>query len=183
MVSLAKARLGAIRGRLNKFESASSRMLDRVLGGAMAVAVVLLVVWPFVFTTSVVARAYFHISTPYLEEYTGYWTLIITCLALAYTLRKEGHIRVTAVVEYLSQRVRDRLEIFVAFVALIAAGSFTAYSINLLIFAIERGVRCIYGTYTLLWPVYLWVPIGYGLLSLALFLYFCRAILVVLGKD
>ena len=183
MVSLARARFGAIRGRLNKFESASSRMLDRVLGIAMTVAVVLLVVWPFVFVGSVVARAFFSISTPYLEEYTGYWTLIITCLALAYTLRKEGHIRVTAAVEYLSQRVRDRLEIFVAFVALITSSLFTVYSISLLIFAIERDIQCIYGTFTLLWPVYLLLPIGYGLLSLVLFLYCCRAILVVLGKD
>ena len=184
MVSLARARWGAAtRGRLNKFESTSSRMLDRVLGVAMGVAAVLLVVWPFVFTWSIAARAFFNTSNSYLEEYTGYWTLIITCLALAYTFRKDGHIRVTAVVQKLSQRVRDRLEIFVAFVALITSCVFTAYSINLVIFAIDRGVHCIYGTFTLLWPIYLFLPIGYGFLSLALFFYFCRAILVVLGKD
>ncbi len=186
MVSLARARLGATQGKLKVVESALSSlsgMLDRVLGIAMAVAAVLVVVWPFAFTASIGLRTFFHVSTSYLEEYTGYWTLVITCLALAYTFRREGHIRVSVVVEYLSQKARDILEIFVAFVALIAAGAFTAYSTDLLIFAIERDIRCIYGSSTLLWPVYLWLSVGYGLLSLALFLYFCRAILVVLGKD
>ena len=183
MVSLARTRLGAIIGRLNKLESTSSRILDRILGVGVAVAVVLIVVCPFVFTGSIVARAFFHSSASYLEEYTGYWTLIITCLALAYTLRKDGHIRVDTAVEHLPKRVRDRFEISVAFVALITSCLFTAYSIQLVIFAIERGIHCIYGSVTLLWPVYLWRAVGYGLLSLALFLYFCRAILVVLGKD
>ena len=183
MVSLARTRSGAIVGRLNKFQSTAENILDRVTGVGVAVAAVLVVAWPFVFTCSIAAREFFHTSTGFVEEYTGYWTLFITCLALAYTLRKGGHIKVTVVVEHLSQKVGGKLEVFVALVALATSCYFTVYSAKMVIFAYIRNIHCIYGTYTLLWPIYLWVPIGFGLLSLALLLYFSRSILRVSGKD
>jgi len=125
----------------------------------------------------------FHMSPRYLEEYTGYWTLIITCLALTYTFRRGGHIRTDVLVSRFPQRVRAIIEIFVAVLALAVSCIFTAESIKLLLFAINEGIHGFLGTEALLWPVYLWVPIGYGFLSIALFLYFCHAILAVVGKD
>lgn len=175
--------MGVIKARLNKLEATIGSILDKIVGGCMALAAVLLVPWVFVFTGTIAGRAFFHMTPRYLEEYTGYWTLIITCLALAYTLRKGGHIRVNVVVERLPPRVRDIMEIFVAVIALATSCIFTAESTKLLLFAITENIHGLLGTEALLWPTYLWIPIGYGLLSLALFLYFCHAILVVVGRD
>jgi len=170
-----------IRG-LNKLESAAEGMLGRIIRVGTSIAAGLLIVWIFAFTGTVVARQFFHADTAYLEEYTGYWTLIITCLALAYTFIQGAHIRVDIVVKSLSQKGRSVIEVFVAFIALITSCIFFAHGVRLLLFSISENVHCTYST-TLLWPVYLWIPIGYGLLSLALFLYFCRTILVVLERN
>lgn len=169
--------------KLKEIEATLERILDKILGGCMVLGGALLVTWVFVFTGTVTARGVFHMSPMYLEEYTGYWTLIITCLALAYAFRKGVHIRTDVVVNRLPQRARAIMEIFVAVIALAVSCVFTAESIKLLMFAIAEGVHGFLGTEALLWPIYLWVPIGYGLLSLALFLYFFHAILAVVGKD
>lgn len=171
--------MGAIKAKLNKVEA----VFDRILGGCMALGAALLVPWVFVFTGTVVARGVFNMSPRYLEEYTGYWTLIITCLALAYTFRRGGHIRTDIIMYRFSQRVRNIMEVFVALIALITSIVFTVHGIKLLLFAITEGVHSLLGTESLLWPVYLWVPVGYGFLSIALFFYFCHAILAVVGKD
>ena len=175
--------MGTIEAKLKEIEAAVEGILDKILGGCMALGAVLLVPWLFVFTGTIVARGVFHMSPMYLEEYTGYWTLIITCLALAYAFRRGVHIRTDVVVNRLPPRTRAIIEIFVAVLALATSCVFTIESGKLLMFAIAEGIHGFLGTQALLWPVYLWVPIGYGLLSLALLLYFFHTILAVVGRD
>ena len=175
--------MGAMKARLKEIESTVESILDKILGGCMALGALLLVPWVFIFTGTVIARGVFHMSPRYLEEYTGYWTLIITCLALAYALRKGVHIRTDIVVNRFPPQVRAIIEIFVAVIALAVSCVFTAESTKLLMFAIAEGIHGFLGTEALLWPIYLWVPIGYGLLSVVLLLYFFHTILAVVGKD
>ena len=172
-----------MKAKLNELVVTVGSIFDKILGGCMALGAALLVTWVFVFTGTVTARGVFHMSPRYLEEYTGYWTLISTCLALAYAFRKGVHIRTDVVMNRFPPRARAIIEIFVAVLALITSCVFTIESAKLLLFAINEGVHGFLGTEALLWPVYLWVPIGYGFLSIALFLYFCHAILAVVGKD
>jgi len=174
--------LSSIIGKLNKLQVTAEGMLEKITAVSAYVGAGLLTVWIFVITGSIIARSLFHASQFFLEEYTGYWTLIITCLALAYTFRREGHIRVDFVVQKLSQRVRRVIEVFVTFIALIVSSIIFAHGMRLLLFAIRENIHSTYGA-TPLWPVYLFIPIGYGLLALAVLLYFFRNILVLLRKD
>jgi len=175
--------LSAIKATLNKLEFTSSKVLDGILKVLGYGGGVVLILWIFVFVGTVAARAFFHATPVYLEEYTEYFVVFIAATGLAYALRKGAHIRVSIAVERLPQRVRDIIEIFVALIALIVSCVLTAHGIKLVLFAISENVRYLGATQALLWPVYLCLPIGYGLLSLALFLYFCHAILAVVGKD
>ncbi len=174
--------MSSIIGILNKLQVTAEGTLEKITAVSACVGAGILTVWIFVFTGCIIARSLFHASQFFLEEYTGYWTLIITCLALAYTFRREGHIRVDFVIQKLSQRVRLVIEVFVTFIAFIVSSIIFAYGMRLLLFAIKQNVHSTYGA-TPLWPVYLWIPVGYGLLSLALLIYFFRNILALLkGK-
>lgn len=172
-----------MKAKLNELVVTVERIFDKILGGCMALGAVLLVTWVFVFTGTIAGRAFFNMSPRYLEEYTGYWTLIITCLALAYAFRKGVHIRTDVMVNRFSPRARAIIEVFVAVLALATLCVFTIESAKLLLFAISEGVHGFLGTEALLWPVYLLMPVGYGFLSLALLFYFFHAILAVVGKD
>lgn len=173
------SRLVTIKRALSKGE----QVLDRVSGVFMSMGGVVLVVWVFIFTGTIIARAFFHATPAYLEEYTEYWTVFITCVALAYTLRTGGHIRVSIVVAHLPQRARDAMEVFVALIALITSCVLTAQGSQLLLFAIRENICNVSGTQSLLWPSMLWIPVGFGFLSLALLIYLCHAILAVARRT
>lgn len=85
------------------------------LGSAVTGAVCLACIGALILA-QIVAR-WFGIIVPAAEEFSGYLMAAATFLALAWTLRTSGHIRVTILIRHFSPRLRVFQEIVVLVIA------------------------------------------------------------------
>src|SRR6476469_8957055 len=65
------------------------------------------------------------------DSYAGYCMAASGFLALAHTLKRGEHIRVSLVLEHAGVKARRGLELFALFAATLLAGSFAYYSVRL----------------------------------------------------
>jgi TRAP-type C4-dicarboxylate transport system permease small subunit len=73
----------------------------------------------------------FNWYVPGTDAYAGYCMAASGFLALAHTLKRGEHIRVSLILEHAGVRARRGLELFALVVATILAGSFAFYSVRL----------------------------------------------------
>ncbi|MBA7530119.1 hypothetical protein ES705_22322 [subsurface metagenome] len=148
------------------------RIFDKVTGiisiGLISPAAVALVAWVPVLTVCVIARAFFDVSWMFLEEFTAYLIVLFTFFALSYTLRTEGHIRIDAVTRMLPKGVRNILGLVTTLLSLVIVCYLMQKGIEWFWFGVEAGVHSLFPSNLLLWPVYLFIPIGLATLGLAL---------------
>jgi len=78
-----------------------------------------------------IATRLFSWFVPGTDAYAGYCMAAAGFLALAHTLKRGEHIRVTLILERLHAGARHRLELFALAVATLLAGVFAAYSVRL----------------------------------------------------
>ena len=78
-----------------------------------------------------IASRLFQWFVPGTDAYAGYCMAAAGFLALAHTLKRGEHIRVTLVLERLRGASRHRLELFALVVATLLAAVFAAYSVRL----------------------------------------------------
>ena len=104
--------------------------LDRLYMTAAWLAAALMV-GTLVMVLASVATRLFNWFVPGTDAYAGYCMAGAGFLALAHTLKRGEHIRVTLVVERLHGPARHRLELFALGVATLLAAVFAAYSVRL----------------------------------------------------
>ncbi len=117
--------------------------------------------------TQIVGR-WFGVVIPSTEDFSGYLLAAASFLALAYTLRSGGHIRVTLVIGRLSGPLRNLIEGLVLLLALLLSGYATWYC-GLLTFESWQFEELSQGYI----PVPLWLPqlpmaVGLLILTIAL---------------
>jgi TRAP-type mannitol/chloroaromatic compound transport system permease small subunit len=144
--------------------------LGAYLASFLVVLLVLLVL------CEIVLRSFFDASTMIADEYSGYFYLAIIFLALGFTLKEEGHIRITIITTRLTNTKVKIIDIIASFLALIV-----------LLFAIYRTALFAYDAYELdmlseavsQTPLYLTqivMPIGLILFLLSVIAYLLRRI-------
>ena len=106
------------------------RFLDALYDAAAYVAAFFLVGTLVMVTLGIVARLgnWFIAGT---DSYAGYCMAACGFLALAHTLKRNEHIRVTLVLEHVSPRVRRGLELWALAAATVLAVAFAWYSVRL----------------------------------------------------
>ena len=106
------------------------RALDRLYDGAAWLAALFMIGTLAMVVTGIVARLanWFVAGT---DAYAGYCKAGAGFLALAHTLKRGEHIRVTLILESLSPASRHRLELFALAVATVLAAAFAYYSVRL----------------------------------------------------
>ncbi len=149
--------------------------LDRIVGVISSVgtyaAAVMVFLMMFMIVYYIVARK-LGMTIYIVEEYSGYALVFIVYIALAYTLRRRGHITVDTIVERLKPHVRRIVDVLTTTAALAALTVLTAESIRVVIFSMKVGLRSDFVSQTILWPVKLLIPIGFVMLALELALRF-----------
>ena len=95
-----------------------------------------------------------------LAEYSGYSMAASSFLALAYTFREKGHIRITLFLEKSKENFRRILELWCLFVATFFSGFLSYYFIKMLIISIKFGERSEGADEILIWIPQLSVAIG-----------------------
>ena len=106
------------------------RALDRLYNAAGILAALFLVGTLLMVLTGIAGRL-LHFHVPGTDSYAGYCMAAAGFLALAYTLQKGEHIRVTLLVENLGPRTGRALELWSLGVATVLAGAFAYYSVRL----------------------------------------------------
>ncbi len=106
------------------------RLLDGIYDGAAWLAALFMVGLLLMVLLSIVSRlAHFHV--PGTDAYAGYLMAGAGFLAMAHTLKRGEHIRVTLLLSSLKGRARRGMEIWALFAATALAGLFAFYSVRL----------------------------------------------------
>ncbi len=106
------------------------RLLDSLYGAAGYLAAFFLVGTLTMVLTAVAGR-FFSFHVPGTDAYAGYCMAACGFLALAHTLKRGEHIRVSLLLEHASPRVRTALERWSLAVATLLAALFAFYSARL----------------------------------------------------
>lgn len=115
----AAARPGALR-----------RCLDALYDGCAGLAALFMIALLVMVLLSILGRQ-LHFNVPGVDAYAGYMMAATGFLALAHTLRRGEHIRVTLLIGRLTGASRRAFEIWSLFAATLLAALFAAYSIRL----------------------------------------------------
>jgi TRAP-type C4-dicarboxylate transport system permease small subunit len=106
------------------------RALDALYDGAAALAALFMVLLLLAVLASVLGRQ-FHFNIPGTDAYAGYMMAGAGFLALAHTLKRGEHIRVTLLLQSLSPRARHALELWALAAASLLAALVAFYSVRL----------------------------------------------------
>jgi len=106
------------------------RALDALYDGAAALAALFMVLLLVAVLASVLGRQ-FHVNIPGTDAYAGYMMAGAGFLALAHTLKRGEHIRVTLLLQSLSPRARHALEVWALAAASVLAALVAFYSVRL----------------------------------------------------
>ena len=106
------------------------RALDALYDGAAALAALFMVLLLVAVLASVLGRQ-LHFNVPGTDAYAGYMMAGAGFLALAHTLKRGEHIRVTLLLQSLSPRARHALEVWALAAASVLAALVAFYSVRL----------------------------------------------------
>ena len=106
------------------------RLLDALYDGAAALAALFMVLLLAMVLISIFGRQ-LHFNLAGVDAYAGYMMAAAGFLALAHTLKRGEHIRVTLVVNALRGRLRGALEVWSLAAATLLAGLAAWYSVRL----------------------------------------------------
>jgi TRAP-type C4-dicarboxylate transport system permease small subunit len=106
------------------------RLLDRLFDAAAYVAAFFMVGTLVMVLVAIVGRM-LNVFVPGTDAYAGYCMAASGFLALAHTLKRGEHIRVTLVLEHVPARARRALELWSLAAATVLALAFAWYSIRL----------------------------------------------------
>jgi len=163
------------------------RVLDRIThftSGAPAFAIgILLVVWVILILIYVIARLGFEAKWLFVPEFTEYWMVYVVLFSIAYTLRSRGHINIDIVVRHFSKRVNTILEAITLFLSLLLTCFLVERGIDWFLYALECNVYSMGPMHTLMWPVFLVVPIGMTMLALELVLHLYRTVVQLVRGE
>ncbi len=106
------------------------RLLDGIYSGAAALAALCMVLLLLAVLLSIASRQ-LHFQTPGIDAYAGYLMAGAGFLALAHTLKRGEHIRVTLVLNLLRGRWKKGAELWALSAATLLALLFAVYSCKL----------------------------------------------------
>jgi TRAP-type C4-dicarboxylate transport system permease small subunit len=106
------------------------RLLDRLYDGAAWLAALCMVGLLAMVLTGILGRE-LHFHVPGTDAYAGYLMAAAGFLALAHTLKRGDHIRVTLLLQYLGVRGKKALEVWALAAAVALSGLFAVFAVRL----------------------------------------------------
>jgi TRAP-type C4-dicarboxylate transport system permease small subunit len=107
-------------------------ILDKIFTGAGVIAGACIVLITVMILVQIVGR-WFGVIIPSTEDFSGYLLAATSFLALAYTFRHGGHIRVTLLIHLLSSSLQRKLMYLALFIFVVIVG-FGAYHLCYLVY-------------------------------------------------
>ncbi len=153
------------------------KFCDRLSGLGGILSAVLMMVALAMITIEMIIRTLYSKTLYITGEYTGYITAAIAFLALAYTLKEKGHIRVNFLHGIMTDRQRVLLEMYSFAVGFIVAVVLTVTAFNFFWDALISGTRAMQISNTYLAIPRFLLPMGLSVLALQFAAEFCRAVI------
>ena len=157
---------------MDKIEKVAHIISSRVA----LVCAVISIGWVCAFTAYIISR-FFEAGWLIIEEFTGYWLVLIAYMPLAYALLTDTHIRIEIVTSRLPEKQRRILEVCTDVIGLIFASYLLGRSVEWLVHGIEYGTRASASSNIILWPIYLFIPAGLALFVLAFMVKISRSVM------
>ena len=157
---------------MDKIEKVAHIISSRVT----LVCAVISVGWVCVFAAYIISR-FFEAGWLLVEEFTGYWLVLIAYMPLAYALLTDTHIRIEIVTSRLPEKVRGILEVCTDVIGLVFASYLLGRSVEWLVHGIEYGTVASASSYIILWPIYLVIPVGLALFVLVFMVKIARSVM------
>lgn len=130
--------------------------------------------------SSITGRIFPALAIEGIDAYAGYCTAAAAFLALAPTLRRGEHIRVTLLLNRLPPRAHRLLDIFCHLIGVVLSSSLAWYSIQFTLQSRELGVVSDSLDFTPLWIPQIGMALGTSLFALA---YLLDLILLLTGQE
>ncbi len=145
---------------MRKISDVAAR-LSKVGAGVGAAALVAMIV---LITLQVLSRRVLASPIVVADELSGYLLVITTFSALGYALLRGDHIRVTLLIDRVSDRLRGYLRVIWCLVGLPFLALIIWRSSTLALGSFESGLFSVAATNIILWPVQAFVPFGFAVL-------------------
>ena len=143
-------------------------IIDRLsLWGAFVSAFLMLMIVVLI-AVEILLRSVFNASTLISDEYSAYFFVGVVLLGLAFTLREEGHIRITLLTSVLGPRGQAFLDILATIMA-VAVTTFALYYAGAMVYdSWSLGMRADSISETPIYLSQLVIPVGLFLFDLQL---------------
>ncbi len=144
------------------------RMIDRLsLGGAFLSAILMLLIVVLI-AVEILLRSVFNTSTLISDEYNAYFFVGVVLLGLAFTLREEGHIRITLLTSVLGKRGQAVLDVLATVMA-VAVTTFALYYASAMVYdSWQLGMLADSISETPIYLSQMAIPVGLALFDLQL---------------
>jgi len=142
-------------------------VLNALYDSAAVLAALSMVLLLVTVLSSILGRE-LHFLIPGSDAYAGYLMAAAGFLALAHTLRRGEHIRVTLILGAVQPRARHRLELFARGLAVVLGGLFAWFSIRLVLQSLEFNEISTSSDATPLWIPQLSMAFGSCIFLIAL---------------
>jgi len=143
------------------------RLLDFLYDAAAWLAALAMIGVLAMVLLSIVSRQ-LHFHVPGTDAYAGYAMAAAGFLALAHTLKRKEHIRVTLLLQHLRGRAHRALEIWALSAGVLLSGLFAFYSVRLVVVSRQLNDISTSNDATPLWIPQLAMAVGTVILFIAL---------------
>lgn len=168
-----------LKGHMSKLSS----LIDKIssLGGACSSLCIILIV--VMILVEIAVRTFSGQSTFITEEYSGYLLCWFAFMGMAYTLKTDGHIRVTMLLSRLGPRKKASMEIFSGIVGLGVFVYLTTYLGILFYDSVNTGVRSMHVSQTPLFIPQIIPVLGSALMAVQFVSFVASRLKQVNGND
>lgn len=150
--------------------------------GAFTGALIVLLTTVMIFAY-VINRAFIGQVWLFVEEWTALALIPMAYLGMAYTLRRNKHIRVDILVERFSPKVQRILEIFISVIALLVLGFMLERGINWFLYTLQDNIRSSGPMRTPLWIFTLILVIGLALYAIDTIFYIVHKFILLVDDK
>lgn len=144
-----------------------AHIFDQTIGGMALLAAILLAFVMLLVNAEVISRRFFNKPLVWELEITEYCLLFITFLGAAWLLKEEGHVRMDLLLNRLTPRSQNLLNVITSVIGIIVCFIFTWYGARLTLEYFQTNYY-IGGSYLmpLKGPIMMVIPIGTFMLTI-----------------
>lgn len=143
-------------------------MIEKLsLGGAFLSAIFMILIVALI-AVEILIRSVFNSSTLISDEYSAYFFVGVVLLGLAFTLKEEGHIRITLLTSVLGDKGRAFLDLFATVLAIVITTFALYYAGEMVYDSWSLGMRADSISETPIYLSQMVIPLGLLMLDLQL---------------